>query len=156
MRSIKIKFAYRFLRSLNNLNRRRRITDGESITTRRRRYHMVKTAAYASMASAVGSKRAWSRALLSKIRNNRRNYKIRRESSSSSSSVVVKVKKPIIQNPSKAEELEKLVPGGETMDFCSLLDETAHYIKCLTSQVQIMRSIVQFYESSSSSNDQRY
>lgn len=117
---------------------------------------MVKTAAYASMASAVGSKRAWSRALLSKIRNNRRNYKIRRESSSSSSSVVVKVKKPIIQNPSKAEELEKLVPGGETMDFCSLLDETAHYIKCLTSQVQIMRSIVQFYESSSSSNDQRY
>lgn len=44
----------------------------------------------------------------------------------------------------QTDELRNLVPGGETMDFCSLLDETAHYIKCLTTQVQVMRSIVYF------------
>lgn len=44
-----------------------------------------------------------------------------------------------------AEKLQKLVPGGKAMDFSSLLDETAHYIKCLVTQVKVMRSIADFY-----------
>lgn len=113
-----------------------------------KRYHMIKMAAYASMASAVGSKRAWSRALLWKIRNKGLNRsfvkrsKIRalRERSTN-----------LKQNPSRefgleeADELRKLVPGGEVMDLLSLFEETGHYIKCLASQVQIMRNILDFY-----------
>lgn len=45
----------------------------------------------------------------------------------------------------QVEELRKLVPGGEAMDLCRLLGETAHYIKCLNTQVQVMRSIVDLY-----------
>lgn len=45
----------------------------------------------------------------------------------------------------QTDELRDLVPGGETMDLNILLGETAHYIKCLTTQVQVMRNIVDFY-----------
>nr|GMD18752.1 transcription factor IBH1-like [Ipomoea batatas] len=45
----------------------------------------------------------------------------------------------------KAKELRKLVPGGKAMDLCCLLDETAHYIKCLSSQVEIMRNIADLF-----------
>lgn len=45
----------------------------------------------------------------------------------------------------EADELRQLVPGGETMNLCNLLDETAHYIKCLTTQVQVMKKIADFY-----------
>lgn len=45
----------------------------------------------------------------------------------------------------QASKLRKLVPGGEAMDLCSLLDEAAHYIKCLNTQVQVMRRIANFY-----------
>lgn len=45
----------------------------------------------------------------------------------------------------QAKELRKLVPGGQAMDLCHLLEEAAHYIKCLNSQVQVMRSIADFY-----------
>lgn len=44
-----------------------------------------------------------------------------------------------------ASKLRKLVPGGEAMDLCNLLDEAAHYIKCLNTQVQVMRCIADFY-----------
>lgn len=156
--SIRTRLAYRFLRSLKKLNKQRTGTATTSASPSARdtcrRYHMVKMAAYGSMASAVGSKRAWSRALLWKIRNrglNRwlvRRNKYRALRGRSSSNAVA------IENPSKGstvgledahEELRKLVPGGEVMDVLSLFDETAHYIKCLTSQVQIMRNIVDFY-----------
>nr|GMD17291.1 transcription factor IBH1-like [Ipomoea batatas] len=45
----------------------------------------------------------------------------------------------------KAKELRKLVPGGKAMDLSCLLDETAHYIKCLSSQVEIMRNIADLF-----------
>ncbi|CDP03965.1 unnamed protein product [Coffea canephora] len=123
-RSIRTRLAYRFLRALKKLNKQR--------TDTCRRYHMVKMAAYASMASAVGSKRAWSRALLWKIRNRGLNrWLVKRNKS--------------LGLEEAHQELRKLVPGGEVMDVLSLFDETAHYIKCLTSQVQIMRNIVDFY-----------
>lgn len=44
----------------------------------------------------------------------------------------------------KTEELRRLVPGGEAMDLYGLLDETAHYMKCLSTQVQVLRNIVDF------------
>lgn len=44
----------------------------------------------------------------------------------------------------QANDLRKLVPGGEAMDLCRLLDEAAHYIKCLNTQVQVMRCIADF------------
>lgn len=105
-----------------------------------KQYHKVKLAAYASMASAVGSKRAWSRALLLKIRNRGLTRAL--------------VKKRVDEeNPGEetgfgyTNELRKLVPGGEVMDFYNLLDETADYIKCLSSQVQVMRNILDLFSS---------
>ncbi|XP_015086956.2 transcription factor IBH1-like [Solanum pennellii] len=89
----------------------------------------VKHAAYASMASVVGSKRAWSRAVLSKIRNR---------------SLLLKKKKKKRRRRSSDEfgELRKIVPGGQLMNFYNLLDETADYINSLTSQVQVMKNIL--------------
>ncbi|KAH7518309.1 hypothetical protein FEM48_Zijuj09G0157700 [Ziziphus jujuba var. spinosa] len=48
-----------------------------------------------------------------------------------------------VRNP-EATELGKLMLGGKAMEICKLLDETAHYIKCLTTQVKVMRRIVDF------------
>lgn len=45
----------------------------------------------------------------------------------------------------KAKELRELVPGGEAMEICKLLDETAHYIKCLSTQVKVMTAIAESY-----------
>ncbi|MCD9646409.1 hypothetical protein HAX54_036218 [Datura stramonium] len=115
--SIKTRFAYRFLRALRKLNQQKKPNS-------RKQYHRVKLAAYASMASAVGSKRAWSRALLWKIRNRNLMKKKRRCY--------------VSENPREEigfVELRKLVPGGEVMDFDNLLDESADYIKCLASQL---------------------
>nr|XP_009780651.1 PREDICTED: transcription factor IBH1-like [Nicotiana sylvestris] len=134
-RSIKTRFAYRFLRALKKLNKQKKPN-----SNRVKQYHKVKLAAYASMASAVGSKRAWSRALLLKIRNRGLTRAL--------------VKKRVDEeNPGEetgfgyTNELRKLVPGGEVMDFYNLLDETADYIKCLSSQVQVMRNILDLFSS---------
>lgn len=120
---IRTRFAHRFLRELRKLNIQKKNTNSQ------KQYHRVKHAAYASMASAAGSKRAWSRALLLKIRN--RN--------------LVKKKSRRSCEETGFGELRKLVPGGELMDFYNLLDETADYIKCLTSQVQVMKSILHLF-----------
>ncbi|KAH0636386.1 hypothetical protein KY289_036301 [Solanum tuberosum] len=116
---IRTRFAYRFLHSLRKLNQQ------EKTNSRR-----VKHAAYASMASAVGSKRTWSRAVLSKIRNRSLNRNL------------LKKKKRRSSEESGFGELRKLVPGGQVMNFYNLLDETADYINCLTSQVQVMKNIL--------------
>lgn len=128
---IRTRFAYyQFLRALRKLKQQRKPNS-------RKQYHRVKLAAYASMASAVGSKRGWSRALLWKIRN---------RSSLTRNLVKKKRRCDVSENPRKEEigfgELRKLVPGGEVMDFYNLLDQTANYIKCLTSQVQVMKNIL--------------
>lgn len=122
----------------------------------------VKIAADKSMALAVGSRRAWSRAMLWKIHNQHKAAAARRRRR------VLSVRRIVNNNIHhhkrslrkrgdhheqvgggggfcQANELRKLVPGGETMDLCSLLDETAHYLKCLATQVQVMTSIDQFY-----------
>lgn len=80
------------------------------------------------MASVVGSKRAWSRAVLSKIRNR--------------SLLLKKKKKRRRRSSDEFGELRKIVPGGQLMDFYNLLDETADYINSLTSQVHVMKNIL--------------
>ncbi|XP_052186746.1 transcription factor IBH1-like [Diospyros lotus] len=138
--SIRSRFAYGFLRALKRLSKRRRPISSSSPKRIFHGYRIVKMAADASMASAVGSRRAWSRAMLRKLRcGRRRRFVMRRRRE-----VVVNKVGSKELGFGQTDELRNLVPGGETMDFCSLLDETAHYIKCLTTQVQVMRSIVYF------------
>ncbi|KAI6694400.1 hypothetical protein NL676_022110 [Syzygium grande] len=106
------------------------------------------------MARAVGTRRAWSRATLWRARNGERRHNLLRGRCSKSNSRErslgkkkrKKEKRDIEEHGfGHAEKLQKLVPGGEAMDFCCLLDETAHYIKCLITQVKVMRSIADFY-----------
>ncbi|KAL2238489.1 transcription factor IBH1-like [Sesamum indicum] len=143
---IRTRFAVRFLHAMKKLNKK---------TPPSRRYHTIRAAACASMASAVGPRRAWSRAILRKIRartlhdhliHKSRNHRLitRRKSAG------------LRGNPRDQEEvgfrqeddLRGLVPGGEGMGFCRLLSETAHYIKCLRAQVQVMTNILDHYSSS--------
>ncbi|KAL4558514.1 hypothetical protein LXL04_036715 [Taraxacum kok-saghyz] len=121
----------------------------------------LKTAAYASMASVVGPKRAWSRAILWKIRNRgvlaRNKKRIHRISTPirvhrhhprrrRNPNRVVHVD-PFV-NSGLEVKLRKLVPGAETMDPCGLLDENADYIKYLATQVEVMRNLGYFCKSS--------
>lgn len=123
-------------------------------------------AADVTMASAVGPRRAWSRAILMKLRSRRSGNGVVKHVSciagedvrdSASLRRKPRVDKKRVdgdhedkadQDQGQADELRRLVPGGEAMDLFSLLDETAHYIKCLTTQVNVMRSIVSYCSSS--------
>lgn len=137
--SIKTRFTYRFLRTLKKVNTRY-ITARSSSSSTARRSLEIKQAANMCMAATVGSRRAWSRAMLSKIRR-RRQMRSRR------------FNKGKVGNPrriycgeiSETEELRGIVPGGEGLDTRSLLDETAHYIKCLATQVEVMKDILHLY-----------
>ncbi|KAL5794498.1 hypothetical protein ACOSP7_003092 [Xanthoceras sorbifolium] len=174
--SIKSRFTRGFLRALIKMKKKNYQTTSSSSTSREifRRYRRVKIAADKSMAVAVGSRRAWSRAMLWRIHQFRHHHQtwrhrafVMRRNHYSSYNQPIK-KRILIEKKKKNKrkkkdegdhhhhqeeergirdtgELRKLVPGGETMDLCSLLDETAHYIKCLVTQVQVMRSIDQFY-----------
>ncbi|CAI9107291.1 OLC1v1006612C1 [Oldenlandia corymbosa var. corymbosa] len=147
-RSIRTRFAYKFSKALKELNQKR--TFSSSLEAYNRRCYMVKMASYASLASAAGSRRTWSRALLWKIRRNKGLMRTNKSAAPRRriSSLISKKE----ENPNNngedllgLEGLRKLVPGGEVMDALSLFDETADYIKCLTIQVQIMRKFVHFY-----------
>lgn len=127
--------ALHFLRALAHIKR----TTPKSSLLRSRR---IRHAAYASMAYTAGPGRLWSRALLRKLRRRSR----LRHSSSQRTRIVIapkrlKVVRPRTGEPSRAEALRRLVPGGGGMDYCSLLDETANYIQCLSSQVQVMQKV---------------
>ncbi|KAL3531040.1 hypothetical protein ACH5RR_010362 [Cinchona calisaya] len=150
-RSTRTRFAYRFLRAMKKLNKQR--TPPTSIRETYKRYHMVKVAAYESMALAVGSKRAWSRALLWKIKN--RGLKCSFLKRSKTRVLRERNTNILKENPSRkgtfgfqeeANELRKLVPGGEGMDLLTLYDETGHYIKCLTSQISSIHLLLRYTE----------
>ncbi|MBA0741703.1 hypothetical protein Gogos_014835, partial [Gossypium gossypioides] len=156
--SLKSRFTARFLRALIKINAQKPIS---SFSPREifQRYRRIKVAADKSMAYSVRSRRTWSRATLWKLRSRSRR---RLASSGRRSSVKTRtttttttttttatnhraaiVEKTSYERENKedhvglavqAEELRELVPGGESMDLCNLLDETAHYIKCLTTQ----------------------
>lgn len=149
--SLKSRFTKGFLQALKRIHRQRsRSPNVSSPREMCRRYSSVKIAADASMASAVGSRRAWSRALLTRIRSHGAprvyKYSARRIDNSKK-----KKKKKKCEDGEEigviceANELRKFVPGGEAMDICSLLDEAAHYIKCLNTQVKVMRRIADIY-----------
>ncbi|XP_022880873.1 transcription factor IBH1-like [Olea europaea var. sylvestris] len=139
--SVKSRFTYRFLKSLNKLKKNR--SASPSIRETYRRYHLIRVASYASMASAVRPRRAWSHATLWKIRNRTFHRALMKRSRTHSS-----MRRGARGNPreelgfGQVSDLRKLVPGGEEMKFCRLLNETAHYITCLQAQVQIMRNII--------------
>ncbi|KAJ6729172.1 TRANSCRIPTION FACTOR IBH1-LIKE 1 [Salix viminalis] len=145
---IRARFASRFLRSLLRLRRRSNRFGGSQSNDegigKRIRTDRIKIAAYASMARAVGPRRTWSRALLFKLRNRARIHGVSRKRCLVSEKKRVtrnKVVVAISREPSRADTLRKLVPGGDSMDTCVLLEETAHYIKCLATQVTVMQSI---------------
>lgn len=134
------KLAARFLNALNHLTKNIPPSPSPSLAEKSRRHHAIRAAAYASMASAVGPRKAWSRALLKKIRN----HKV----------MMIHGKRRRRRNPringegtrfghEGLNDLSEVVPGGEAMDSCKLLNETGHYIKCLRAQVQIMRQILE-------------
>ncbi|OMO87713.1 putative transcription factor [Corchorus capsularis] len=150
--SLKSRFTTRFLRALSRINARKQFTSTSSPREIFQRYRRIKVAADKSMAYSVRSKRRWSRVMLSKLRsrsssNSFSSVRLRRVKKSSATKTghekEAKIKSGGDQE--EADELRELVPGGEAMDLCNLLDETAHYIKCLNTQVQVMRKIVDFY-----------
>ncbi|KAF8393934.1 hypothetical protein HHK36_020136 [Tetracentron sinense] len=119
-----------FLRALLRINKNRPTSSSPKEICRRSR--RIKSAAYVSMAYAVGPRRAWSRAVLSKVRKQAKDRALFRKVGYGA-----KRKRHDIGNEpvrEGADNLRRLVPGCETMGFCSLLDETAHFIKCLSTQ----------------------
>ncbi|GMI66342.1 ILI1 binding bHLH 1 [Hibiscus trionum] len=163
--SLKSRFATRFLRALNQINARKPISSSSSPGEIFQRYRRIKVAADMSMAYSVRSRRTWSRATLWRLRTRSRRRRLAslgrrssvktRTTTAASHLAAVVVEKTSHGKENKeddgggvgveAEELRELVPGGESMDLCNLLDETAHYIKCLTTQVQVMRTIANLY-----------
>lgn len=150
-RSIKNRFARRFLRSLLKMKRSNRLGTGfqSNEEIRKRNTQRIKTAADRSMARVVGPRKIWSRALLFKLRNRARiQVGLRKRCLVSKKKKVLRKEKKvqvISREPNRADNLRKLVPGGDSMDICSLLEETAHYIKCLATQVKVMQSIADLY-----------
>ncbi|KAK1412683.1 hypothetical protein QVD17_34125 [Tagetes erecta] len=147
--SLKIQLAYQFLHNLNNLNSKR---SNLATTHIRQRSNRVKIAAYASMAYVVGSRRAWSRAILRTIRNRRmlaRNKRVDHKITHRPRSAKRRNPKRDYVDPNgnsgQEVKLRKLVPGVEKMDACGLLDETADYIKYLKTQVEVMKNLVDLY-----------
>lgn len=49
--------------------------------------------------------------------------------------------------PTRAEMLRRLVPGGRSMEYCNLLEEAADYVQSLRAQVQLMQSLVDAFSS---------
>ncbi|KAF5452060.1 hypothetical protein F2P56_027098 [Juglans regia] len=140
--SRRVKFARRFVSALLHMRNRNPRPGSLSIEGVRTKSQRIKIAAYLSMAHAVGSRRAWSRAVLSKLGSRARRHMSRMGRSSLGSLK----KKRVIRSYSpgelgQAKKLRQLVPGGKTMDICSLLEETAHYITCLATQVKVMQTL---------------
>ncbi|KAE8663239.1 putative sodium-bile acid cotransporter [Hibiscus syriacus] len=149
--SLKSRFTARFLRALTEINAPKTISSS-SPREIFQRYRRIKVAADKSMAYSVRSRRIWSRATLWRLRTRSRSRRLvsfGRRASVKTRTTASHGKENKEHHGAvlgvQAEELRELVPGGEAMDLCNLLDETAHYIKCLTTQVQVMRTIANLY-----------
>ncbi|PIN06503.1 hypothetical protein CDL12_20958 [Handroanthus impetiginosus] len=148
--SIKTRFAIKFLQAMKKLNKKR--SSSPSMADKQRRCRLIRAAACASMASAVGTRRAWSRAVLRKTVNNHQYHSVinnRRRITRRKRVVMMRRGNPREGHSGNLGEeddiLRGLVPGGEGMDFCRLLSETAHYVKCLRAQIQVMTNILDHY-----------
>lgn len=147
---VKSRFTTRFVRSLTKIRiQLQQPPTGSCHGDIYKRYRQVKIAADKSLALAVGTRRAWSRALLWKIRHRHRRHRL----TTQSRMILCRnmnhclVKKKITgekKKKDKGDGLRKLIPGGEGMDMIKLLDESAHYLQCLVTQVQVMRNIHNF------------
>ncbi|XP_023640197.1 transcription factor IBH1 [Capsella rubella] len=133
-------FAIHFLQSLSNLTTQNPFNSPDTTNYRARK---IKKAAYVSMAKAAGgSSRLWSRALLGRaakennkiVRFARRKRKVTWKISSK--------RRSDQRAPEATDRLRNLVPGGGTMETSKLMEETAHYIKCLSMQVKVMQCLV--------------
>ncbi|KAF7011562.1 hypothetical protein CFC21_025852 [Triticum aestivum] len=47
--------------------------------------------------------------------------------------------------PARSDALRRLVPGGAGMEYSSLLEETADYVRCLRAQVQLMQGLADLF-----------
>ncbi|OAY76050.1 Transcription factor IBH1 [Ananas comosus] len=126
--------VHHFLRALARVNR---TAPKQSHARRSRR---IRCAAYASMAAAAGPGRRWSRVLLRRLQSSPSSHRRR---------ISVRVGRPprIATASSRVETLRRLVPGGRSLGYCSLLEETADYVRWLDAQVQLMQSLVDFFSS---------
>ncbi|KAI3461806.1 hypothetical protein Pfo_018469 [Paulownia fortunei] len=142
--SIKTRLALRFLRAMKKLNKN--TPPSPSVANKYKRYQAIRAAAYASMASAVGPQKAWSRAILRKIRNRKLHrtllMKERKTHHHARKGVIVRGNPRNDLGFGQENDLRELVPGGKALDFGRLLNETGHYIKCLRAQVEFMRKIL--------------
>ncbi|KAK4266553.1 hypothetical protein QN277_027451 [Acacia crassicarpa] len=162
----KLRFARRFLRSLSKMSKTR--PSCPSSICVKKRSEGLKMAAYWCMARSVGSRRAWSRAILMKLSRGRQQHphhhnfsmkrKIRRPTWLGKTKKKQKKKRNITCSSSsyddedeeeimkrQTEKLREVVPGGKLMDICSLLEETAHFVTCLADQVHVMQTIAHRY-----------
>ncbi|KAF7837088.1 transcription factor IBH1 [Senna tora] len=48
----------------------------------------------------------------------------------------------------QVEKLRKVVAGGKGMDICSLLEETADFVRCLHTQLSLMQPIAHHFSNS--------
>ncbi|KAG6575326.1 Transcription factor IBH1, partial [Cucurbita argyrosperma subsp. argyrosperma] len=95
----------------------------------RRRSRRIKMMAYSSMARTAGPRCAWARALLFKLRTRARHR------------TLITRRRHHHRSDDRVGKLRRLVPGGESMDVCTLLEETGEYIQCLSAQVKVMKAI---------------
>uniref|UniRef100_A0A0A9E541 IBH1-like N-terminal domain-containing protein n=1 Tax=Arundo donax TaxID=35708 RepID=A0A0A9E541_ARUDO len=149
--------AFHFLRALSRIHR------ATPVPCRTR---TIRRAAYSSMARAANPRRAWSQALLHQVRvrramRSRRAVLLRRRvsaaapppigvrsiSAGETSAAALARTPPPRQagEPARADALRRLVPGGNGMEYCSLLEETADYVRCLRAQVQFMQGLVDLF-----------
>uniref|UniRef100_K3ZEJ8 IBH1-like N-terminal domain-containing protein n=1 Tax=Setaria italica TaxID=4555 RepID=K3ZEJ8_SETIT len=157
--------AFHFLRALARIH---------SATPVPRRTRNIRRAAYSSMARAANPRRAWTQALLRQVRvcramRSRRAVLLRRRVSAASPAPPLGAARSTVSaaaggtsaaaaalprggppprqagEPARADALRRLVPGGSEMEYCSLLDETADYLRCLRAQVQLMQNLVDLF-----------
>ncbi|XP_076937463.1 transcription factor IBH1-like [Bidens hawaiensis] len=163
--NLKNQLAHRFVRALNNLNHKKPGADHDQVHNIKQnqmytRINLVKIAAYTAMASVVGSRRAWSRAVLRRIRNRSRNQGLFLRNRKRVYHKITdchhhakRLRNPnpkrqdfnLFRNSSQELKLRKLVPGARTIDSWCLVSETADYIKCLVAQVEVMKTLVDLY-----------
>jgi hypothetical protein len=154
--------AFHFIRALARIHRSTPVP---------RRTRTIRRAAYASMARAASPRRGWSRALLQQIRARRSRARSRRavlllrrrvvsaappiagEESTAPAPLPAAPPDPRqAREPARADALRRLVPGGDEMEYSSLLEETADYVRCLRAQVQLMQGLLDL-SSPSPAND---
>ncbi|KAF8048511.1 hypothetical protein N665_2488s0002 [Sinapis alba] len=131
-------FALHFLQTLSNLRVQNPFSSPDKTTDRVKK---IKKAAYVSMARAAGgTNRLWSRTLLH--RASKRNKKIVRFPRRKKRVTWLRRNQRDPVEEAAGERLRNLVPGGRGMETSELMEETAHYIKCLSMQVKVMQCLV--------------